>query len=136
MSISASPSPSPSPTPSTSPASPPPTRSSGRSFSVWMFAGGLLQAAALFTPAVRVKLAGTKQFLELPKAGVAFAVLAGITLVVAFAPRRWWRVLPGLLCGVLAGGANWRIVHSPSGYFIDPLLRHAVHPAWGFALMY
>jgi hypothetical protein len=29
----------------------------------------------------------------------------------------------------------WRIVTAPSGTFIDPLLRRAVDPGWGFVPM-
>ena len=100
-----------------------------------MFVAALLQVAAIFTPAVRVRILGTIPFLRLPKAGVVLLILAMLSVAAAFRPSNRWRWLPGVLSASVVGVAYWRIVTAPSGSFVDPLLRRAVHPAWGFALM-
>ena len=100
-----------------------------------LLAAGALQIAALFTPAVRVRLAGTTAFIHLPTAGITLLVLGVLTACIALVRRGWWQWLPGILSGLVLVVAYSRIVHAPSGSFADPLLRHAVHPAWGFVPM-
>jgi hypothetical protein len=96
---------------------------------------GALQLAALLTPAVHVPLARPILFLRLPNAGIALAVLAIFTIAIAFRVRGWWRWLPGLLSALLLIVAYWRIARTPSGTVADVVLRHTVHPAWGFVPM-
>lgn len=95
----------------------------------------IVNVAALFTPAIRVRIVGTTPFVRLPDAGLVFAVLATLACAVAFARRGWWRALPAALTGVLTAVVYARVLFSPSGTFVDPVLRHAVHPAWGFIPM-
>ncbi|HTE48170.1 MAG TPA: hypothetical protein VK636_23195 [Gemmatimonadaceae bacterium] len=100
-----------------------------------LVAAGVMQLVALLTPAVRVRLAGTIPFFRLPNAGVVLVALGVLTVAIAFRPRGWWRWIPGVLSGVIVTVAYFRIVTAPSGSFLDPLLRHAVHPSWGFVAM-
>ena len=100
-----------------------------------LFAIGLLQVAAVFAPAVRIRILGTVAFLRLPTAGVVLLILALLQVAIAFRPVGWWKWIPSPLAGVVVAVSYRRIVTAPSGSFIDPLLRHAVHPAWGFILM-
>lgn len=100
-----------------------------------LLVAGALQIAAVFTPAVRVKIAGTTPFVRLPNAGTILLALGVITLVIALLRRGWWQWIPGLLSGLILAVAYSKIVSAPSGTFIDPLLRHGVHPAWGFVPM-
>jgi hypothetical protein len=93
---------------------------------------GLAQIVSVFTPAVRVRLVGAVSFIRLPTAGAVLAVLGILAVVLAFTPRGWWRAVPGILTGAILAIAHWKIVHAPSGTFVDPLLRRAAHPAWGF----
>jgi hypothetical protein len=96
---------------------------------------GLLQVAATLTPALRVRLIGPTLFLRVPDAGAFLLALGVLTIAVALRPGGWWRWVPGLLTAALLAVVYSRIVHTPSGTFIDPVLRHAVHPAWGFIPM-
>jgi len=100
-----------------------------------LLAAGVLQLAALVTPAARVRIVGGLAFYRVPTAGVALAVLGALTLAVALRPRGWWRWLPSALATAVLAVLYWRLVRAPSATFIDPLLRHAVHPSWGFAPM-
>lgn len=113
------------------PASAPVRRESSRT----LIAAGIGQMAATLTPAVRVRLVGTTLFLRLPDAGAILLALGVLTIVAALRPYGWWRCIPGIASGGLLSVVYWRIVHTPSGTFIDPVLRHAVHPAWGFIPM-
>jgi hypothetical protein len=74
-------------------------------------------------------------FIRLPTAGAALVGLAVVTVTIAALPRRWWRVLPGLLTVVILWIVRWRLLHAPSGTFIDPVLRHTLRPSWGFVPM-
>ena len=100
-----------------------------------LLAAGFLQVVAVFTPAARVRLAGTTAFVRLPTAGVLLVVLGLLTIAGALRARGWWRAVPAALSGAILIVAYLRIVRNPSGSFVDPLLRHAVHPAWGFVPM-
>jgi hypothetical protein len=96
---------------------------------------GLLQTAAVLTPAVRISLVGTKPFLGVQTAGPVLIVLGLLTIAVAFRPSAWWRWIPALLSAAVVALVYWRIVTAPSGTFADVALRRAVHPAWGFVPM-
>jgi hypothetical protein len=100
-----------------------------------MFVAGLLQIASIYSPAARVKIYGLVPFLRVPHGGVALLTLGVLTMVVALRPIGWWRWVPGpLTAGVLAF-IYWRVTHNPSRTFVDPLLRHLMHPSWGFVPM-
>jgi hypothetical protein len=100
-----------------------------------MFIAGLVQIASIYSPAARVRLYGLVPFLRVPSGGVALLTLGVLTLVVALRPMGWWRWIPGpLTAGVLAL-IYWRVSHNPSRTFVDPLLRHLMHPSWGFIPM-
>jgi hypothetical protein len=71
-------------------------------------------------------------FFRLPNAGIALAVLAALTVAAGFVAHRWWSSVPAALSALILGVAYWRILTKPSGFFIDPLVRRLVHPAWGF----
>ncbi len=100
-----------------------------------MVLAGALQLVAAFAPAARVRFVGPVSFVRLPTAGAALVGLAVVTVTVAALPRRWWRMLPGLLSGVILWIVHWRLLHAPSGTFIDPVLRHTLRPSWGFVPM-
>lgn len=100
-----------------------------------LFAAGVLQLAATLTPAAHVKVLGAVSFVRLPTAGSALVGLSVLTLTLSLLPRGWWRWLPALLSAVVTGLVYWRLRRSPSGTFLDPLLRHALHPSWGFVPM-
>jgi len=100
-----------------------------------LFAAGIFQLASLLAPAARVRLLGTIPFFRLPNAGVALVVLGLFTLVVAVRPHRVWRWVPVLLSTFIVALAYYRIANAPTGRFFDPVVRRAVHPAWGFAPM-
>jgi hypothetical protein len=95
-------------------------------------AAGVIQLVATLTPAVRVPLAHPVLFFRLPNAGVVLVMLGVVAVAIAFRPRGWWRWLPPILTSIILAVAYWRIVHAPSGTFADVVLRHTVHPAWGF----
>jgi len=116
----------------TVPPLPAPSRRASR---LLLVAAGLLQAAAMLAPAARAPLAGSIPFRGVEPAGALLLVLALLNLVVALRPAGWWRWLPGALTAVLLALMYWRIVTAPSGTFIDPLLRRAVEPGWGFVPM-
>jgi hypothetical protein len=97
-----------------------------------LMAAGLLQICALFTPAAHVRVLGDMTFFSLPTAGAVLLALAILTIGVGLRPGGWWRFVPGLLSAAVLAVSRWRIIHSPSATFADPLLRHAVHPSWGF----
>jgi hypothetical protein len=100
-----------------------------------MFVAGLLQIASIYSPAARVKIYGLVPFLRVPHGGVALLTLGVLTLVVALRPIGWWRWIPsGFTAGVLAF-IYWRVTRNPSRTFVDPLLRHLMHPSWGFVPM-
>ncbi len=96
---------------------------------------GILQTAALLTPAVRVALVGTTTFLRVQTAGPALVVLGLLTVAMALRPSVWWRWIPGVLSAAVVALVYWRILTAPSGTFADVALRRAVHPAWGFVPM-
>ena len=100
-----------------------------------LLAAGLLQIAAIVTPAASAPVAGSVPFHDVETAGALLLVLGLLNLVVALRPAGWWRWLPGALTAVLLALMYWRIVTAPSGTFIDPLLRRAVEPGWGFVPM-
>jgi hypothetical protein len=100
-----------------------------------MLVAGLLQLAAVLTPAARVRIYGPVSFLRLPTAGVVLAILGALTVAVALRPRGWWRWVPGAASALVVAVVYWRLTRAPSGTFVDPLLRHVLHPAWGFAPM-
>jgi hypothetical protein len=100
-----------------------------------LLAAGCLQLAATLTPAARVKIVGPVSFVRLPTAGAGLVGLAMLTLTLALLPRGWWRWVPSVLSGMLVTILYWRLRHAPSGTFLDPLLRHTLHPAWGFVPM-
>jgi hypothetical protein len=99
-------------------------------------AAGILQIAALLTPAVRITLAGTTSFIRVHAAGPALVMLGLLTIAVAFRPSVWWRWIPGVVSAAVVGLVYWRILTAPSGTFADIALRRAVHPAWGFIPMW
>ncbi|MBV9880594.1 MAG: hypothetical protein JO180_08860 [Gemmatirosa sp.] len=100
-----------------------------------LLAAGVLQLVATLAPAARVRIVGGVSFLRLPTAGVALVALGALTLAVALRPRGWWRWLPSGLSAVVVAAVYWRLGRSPSGTFVDPVLRHALHPSWGFVPM-
>ena len=100
-----------------------------------MVLAGVLQLVAAFAPAARVRIVGPVSFVRLPTAGAALVGLAVVTVTIAALPRRWWRMLPGLLTAVILWVVHWRLLHAPSGTFIDPVLRHTLRPSWGFVPM-
>ncbi|MEP6493328.1 MAG: hypothetical protein ABJF01_11660 [bacterium] len=100
-----------------------------------LLAAGVLQLGAVLTPAVRARIVGTIPFFRLPNAGVVLVALGVLTIAIAFRPGGWWRWVPGALSAVIVAVAYVKIVRAPSGSFFDPVLRHAVHPGWGFGAM-
>ena len=114
---------------------PPPPTSPTRGPDPLLLAAGVLQIACAFTPAARVRLLGTMPFARLPSAGVALLVLGAATLLVAYRPARRRRARPGVCSALVRAVAYWRLAFAPSGTFVDPVLRRAVRPAWGFAPM-
>ncbi|MEO7087071.1 MAG: hypothetical protein ABI442_19160 [Gemmatimonadaceae bacterium] len=100
-----------------------------------LFAAGVFQLAAVFTPAARVRLAGVIPFFKLPNAGLALVILSLFTILVAIKPHRVVRWVPTVLSAIVVGVAYSRISRAPTGHFFDPLVRRLVHPAWGFIPM-
>ena len=100
-----------------------------------LLAAGVFQLAATLTPAARVKIVGGVSFASLPTAGACLVGLGMLTLTMALLPRGWWRWLPGALSGIVVAVLYWRLRHALSKTFLDPLLRHTLHPAWGFVPM-
>jgi len=100
-----------------------------------MFIAGLVQIASIYSPAARVRLYGLVPFLRVPSGGVALLTLGVLTLVVALRPMGWWRWIPGPLAAGVLALIYWRVSHNPSRTFVDPLLRHLMHPSWGFIPM-
>jgi hypothetical protein len=100
-----------------------------------LLAAGLLQLVAMLAPAARVRLAGPLPFYRVPSAGPALAVLAVLTVGTALLRRGRWRATPSALSAVVLAVVYWRLARAPSGSFIDPVLRHAVDPSWGFVPM-
>jgi hypothetical protein len=98
-------------------------------------AAGLLQLASSLAPAARVRVAGGLPFHQVPSAGPALLALGVFALVVALHPRGWWRWLPGGFTAAVLAVAYWRLARAPSASFLDPILRHAVDPSWGFVPM-
>jgi hypothetical protein len=96
---------------------------------------GLLQIGSIYSPAARVRIYGLLPFLRIPSGGVALLSLGVLTLIVALRPNGWWRWIPAPLSAGVLALIYWRITHNPSATFVDPLLRHLMHPAWGFAPM-
>jgi len=96
---------------------------------------GIVQVIATFCPAIRVRLWGGVSFLQVHAVGGVLLVLGGIVAIAAW--RGWTRWLMGgsLLSMLIVVAMYFRIVTRPSGYFVDPLLRHVVHPGWGFVPM-
>jgi len=100
-----------------------------------LFAAGLLQIVATLAPAARVRVVGGVSFVRLPTAGAALVILGLLTLAIALRPRGWWRWLPGVFSSVILAVVYWRLKRNPSHTFVDPLLRHLLHPSWGFVPM-
>jgi hypothetical protein len=100
-----------------------------------LFFAGVLQVVATFTPAARMRIVGPVSFVRLPSAGVALVVLGLLTLAIALRPNRWWRFIPGLLSSAILIVVYFRLKRNPSHTFVDPLLRHLLHPSWGFVPM-
>jgi len=97
---------------------------------------GLLHAASSFTPAARLRLWGTIPFFQLHWLGaVTLALGFGVALAAWFRQPRW--MIAGSVSSLLIVTAmHIRIVRAPLGNFGDHLMRHAIHPAWGFVPMY
>lgn len=100
-----------------------------------LLAAGCLQLAALLAPAARVRVIGAIAFARIPTAGVALGVLGALTIAVALRPRGWWRWVPGVLSALVLTVTYWRLTQAPSGSFVDPVLRRALHVGWGFGPM-
>jgi len=100
-----------------------------------LFLAGVLQVVATFTPAARLRIVGGLSFVRLPNAGVTLVVLGLLTLAIALRPNRWWRFIPGILSGAILVLVYFRLRRNPSHTFVDPLLRHLLHPSWGFVPM-
>ena len=100
-----------------------------------LFLAGLLQVVATFTPAARMRVVGAVSFVRLPNAGVTLIILGLLTLAIALRPHRWWRFIPGILSSVILVVVYFRLKRNPSHTFVDPLLRHLLHPSWGFVPM-
>ena len=97
-----------------------------------LFLAGVLQIVATFTPAARMRIVGGLSFVRLPNAGVTLVVLGLLTLAIALRPNRWWRFIPSVLSAVILVVVYFRLTRNPSHTFVDPLLRHLLHPSWGF----
>jgi hypothetical protein len=100
-----------------------------------LFFAGVFQVVATFTPAARMRIVGPVSFARLPSAGAALVVLGLLTLAIALRPNRWWRFIPGLLSSAILIVVYFRLKRNPSHTFVDPLLRHLLHPSWGFVPM-
>jgi hypothetical protein len=100
-----------------------------------LLVAGVLQLVALLAPAARVRLVGSISFLRLPNAAPVLAALGALAIAAALRPRGWWRWLPGPLSAAVLAVVYWRLVRAPSATFVDPVLRHAVSPSWGFLPM-
>jgi hypothetical protein len=100
-----------------------------------LFVAGLLQVVAAFTPAARVRVIGPLPFVRLPTAGVALVILGLCNVGVALRPRGWWRWLPSIASALVLALVYWRLHRNPSHTFVDPVLRHLLHPSWGFVPM-
>jgi len=100
-----------------------------------LFLAGLLQVLASFTPAARMRIVGGVSFVRLPTAGVTLVVLGLLTLAIALRPNKWWRWIPGILSSAILAVVYFRLKRNPSHTFVDPLLRHLLHPSWGFVPM-
>jgi hypothetical protein len=99
------------------------------------YAGGILQSVAAFLPAVRMRLSGTASFLRVHTTGGVLLAF-GIVIIVAANRGRWRWV--GAIAGISLVATVLmyvQIVTAPMRMFIDPLMRHVVHPAWGFIPM-
>lgn len=101
----------------------------------WFLLAGAVQLASAFAPAARVRLVGALPFHRVPTAGAALLTLGVLALLVATRPRGWWRWLPGPLTAAVLAVTWWRLARAPSATLLDPMLRHAVEPAWGFVPM-
>jgi hypothetical protein len=82
-----------------------------------------------------VRIYGLVPFHRVPSGGVALLTLGVLTIVVALRPIGWWRWVPAPLSAAVLALVYWRITHDPSRTFVDPLLRHLMHPSWGFIPM-
>ena len=100
-----------------------------------IFVAGLLQIASIYSPAARVRIYGLLPFHRVPNGGVALLALGALTMVIALRPIGWWRWVPAPLTAGVLGLIYWRVTHNPSQTFVDPLLRHLMHPSWGFVPM-
>ena len=98
---------------------------------------GLLQAAATFLPATRIRLfGGTFSFLQIHSTG-GVLLLLGLIMALTAAQRRtrWLAISSGLSLAITAAvyvGVRWH----PSRTFVDPVLRRAIRPGWGFGPMF
>lgn len=97
-----------------------------------MLGAAVLQLASLYAPAAHATLVGNVPFVRVPTAGPVLAALGAFTLAVAIWGRGRWRWIPGACSALVVAVVHWRLVHSPSATFADPLLRRLVHPSWGF----
>jgi hypothetical protein len=100
-----------------------------------LFLAGILQIVATFTPAARMRVLGGVSFVRLPTAGATLVILGLLTLVIALRPNRWWRWIPGILSSAILAIVYLRLKRNPSHTLVDPLLRHLLHPSWGFVPM-
>jgi hypothetical protein len=100
-----------------------------------LFFAGVLQVLATFTPAARMRVVGGVPFVRLPTAGATLVVLGLLTLAIALRPHRWWRFIPSMLSSAILVVVYFRLKRNPSHTFVDPLLRHLLHPSWGFVPM-
>ena len=82
-----------------------------------------------------MRIYGIVPFLRVPNGGVALLTLGVLTIVVALRPIGWWRWVPSPLTAGILALIYWRVTHNPSRTFVDPLLRHLMHPSWGFVPM-
>lgn len=100
-----------------------------------MLIAGVAQLVSATTPAANVRFSPDLAFHELPSAGVALLVLGALTVLVAMRPRGRWCWVPGALSVLVLAVAFWRLQWVPTSSFADPLVQHAVGPAWGFVPM-
>jgi uncharacterized membrane protein HdeD (DUF308 family) len=82
-----------------------------------------------------MRVVGGVPFVRLPTAGATLVVLGLLTLAIALRPHRWWRFIPSMLSSAILVVVYFRLTRNPSHTFVDPLLRHLLHPSWGFVPM-
>jgi hypothetical protein len=102
----------------------------------WLALPGFLQAASAFSPAARLRVWGTIPFTQLHWLGGVVLVLGFGIAAAAILRRPRWMVAGGLFSLLIVAAMHIRLVRAPIGNFADHLMRHAIHPAWGFLPMY